>query len=192
LVRSIPFLSEQVETIMGGRSEMRVPSGGGSNYSGGGGGSSSGGGGSGCFASGTLVKTIAGPKDIATLNKGDLVITFDPHCNMEVVRPILKVAHKRNIICEITFADGKTLRTTATHSLSVGRVWKKVSQLKAGDCLTCLSATGLIESNAIASISRSSGMEDVHNLVVEGNFTFIAGDVLAHSFTHCRAARIVA
>ena len=111
---------------MGGRSEMRVQSGG------------PGGGGSGCFASGTFVKTAAGPRYIATLGKGDLVVTFDQQRNTQVVRPILKVVHKRNVIWEIKFVDGQILRTTATHSLCVAGAWKKVCEIKAGDFLTCV------------------------------------------------------
>src|SRR5436190_3772804 len=104
---------------MGGRSEMRSPS--------------KGGGSSGCFPAGTLVRTTDGPRDIASLKKGDRVASYDWRHNAEVRQPVLKLSRKRNSIWVVTFADGHRIRTTASHSLRVNGAWKSAGSIKPGD-----------------------------------------------------------
>lgn len=162
---------------MGGRSECRTPSGGG--------------GSSGCFPAGAMVKTTDGPRDISSLKKGDWVVSYDWRHHTEVRQPVLKLVRKRNSVWVIAFADGYRIRTTASHSLRVNGAWKTVGSVKPGDRVHCVDEAGKEISREVAGSAQSGEMEDVFNIVVRGNFTFIVDGVLAHSFTRFRLLRVL-
>jgi hypothetical protein len=145
---------------------------------------------SGCFPAGTKVETPYGTRDIARLSTGDFVLAVDLQTSRTRKRKILKIdVHHSNRIWALTFSDGSAVRTTAAHSFLVAGKWEKASRIYIGDTLAVSSADGLSEKTVISSEATES-MEPVYNLIVEGDFNFIADGVLAHSFTRLRAVKI--
>ena len=162
-------------------------SGGGGGFNSGGGG---GGGGNGCFPAGTSIATPEGACDIALLSKGDLVLAVDIHTGQIRKRKILKIAvHGANRIWVLRFSDGSAIRTTAVHSFLVEGSWKKASQIRGGDTLAVSSPHGLRDKTVVVSEATES-VETVYNLIVDGDFNFIADGILAHSFTYLRALKV--
>jgi hypothetical protein len=162
----------------------------GSGNKGGGGGSGGGGGGNGCFPAGTSIATPDGTCDIAQLSKGDLVLAVDIRTGQIRKRKILKIAiHGANRIWVLRFSDGSAIRTTAVHSFLVKGSWKKASQIREGDTLAVSSPHGLSDITVVASEATES-VETVYNLIVDGDFNFIADGILAHSFTYLRALKV--
>lgn len=143
-----------------------------------------------CFPAGTLIKTPTGFLDIASASKGDWVLAFDPYGAVLRPRRILKVCHHgKQRVWEIRFADGSSLRTTASHSLSVAEGWKRVRHLRAGDIVRCLDATGEFVGRRVVCSSSTAAVEEVFNLIVGEDFTFVADGVVAHSFSYFRRLR---
>jgi hypothetical protein len=163
--------------------------GGGGGNSGGGGGNSGGGGG--CFPAGTIISTPNGICDIARLSNGDLVLAVDIHTNQIRKRKILKVVvHDANKIWVLRLSDGSVLRTTAVHSFLINGIWKKASQIREGDKLAVYSSQGVRDITIDAS-EASDSVETVYNLIVDGDFNFIASGILTHSFTYLRTLRVI-
>jgi hypothetical protein len=152
----------------------------------------SGGGGSSCFPKGTLVATPYGLSDISTLKEGDHVIAFGRDNDALRVRRILrKMSHGRSRLWTIHFSDGTSLRTTSVHCFRVENQWVKAFNLSPGATVTCV-GDGKLGSKVVVRSEASQEFEPVFNLIVEGDFTFIADGVLAHSFSHFRGLRTLA
>ncbi len=146
----------------------------------------------GCFPAGTLIATPSGGIDIASMKVGDLVLAFDPRRSVLRSRRILDVRkHEKNTIWEMVFTDGNRLRTTASHSFCVSGTWKQARHIVASDCLNSIHASGRITTRQVASSFSTTEVEEVFNLIVDGDFSFVADGVMAHSFTHFRLLRMV-
>jgi hypothetical protein len=146
--------------------------------------------GSGCFPAGTAVATPAGLQDIAALHAGDVVLGVCTGTGLATARRILHVRkYTGRRLWTITLVDGSVLRTTAWHSYAVGTEWKRSRDLKAGDVLTRLhsaNADGVV----VAASAATSNCADVYNIIVEGDFTFVADGMLVHSFSYLRGLRV--
>ncbi len=146
----------------------------------------------GCFPAGTRIETPRGVVDIASAKEGDIVLAFDRSRNMLRSRRIIKVCkYGKNTIWEIVFTDGKRIRTTASHSFCVGHIWRQARQIVATDYLCCLDASGRIATRQVAMSSSTTELEEVFNLIVDGDFSFVADGLVAHSFSYFRALRIL-
>lgn len=143
-----------------------------------------------CFPAGTLIETPDGLRDIASLNEGDVVFAFDLARNTLRARRILKACKfGKKQIWEIAFTDGSRLRTTPSHSLRVAQAWKQAGHLREGDLVCSFDPSGEMEHRQVAYSSPTNDVEEVFNLIVEGEFSFVADGVVAHSFSHFRAVR---
>jgi|GEM_PF-3247341 len=155
------------------------------NYGGGGGGGSGG-----CFPRGTRISTPSGSMDIGEVQVGDYVSSVIPTTGQIVAHRVLKVAaHPSRKIWHIRFDDGSEVRTTATHSFRVGKRWVTAARVRAGDHMQTLGCSVPSSARTVAESCGTEDMQDVFNLIVEGENNFIADDVLAHSFTHFKAVR---
>jgi hypothetical protein len=152
----------------------------------GGSGRTGGGGGATCFPYGTLIRTPHGLIDIAKLSTGDVVIGVDPLTQEQKPRKILRVVppHPSRVLT-IDFIDGTSVRTTMRHSFLLEGKWKKACKIRAGHSMTFISGTSVGQKRVLGK-RLGDAMEPVVNLIVEGDFTFIADDVIAHSFTYFR------
>lgn len=149
----------------------------------------SGGGGSNCFPKGTLVGTPYGLSDISTLQEGDHVIAFGRESNAPRVRRILrKRSHGRSRLWTVHFSDGTSLRTTAVHCFRVEDQWVKALDITPGTAVACV-RNGSLGTKVVVRSEASQEAEPVFNLIVEGDFTFIADGALVHSFSYFRGLR---
>lgn len=145
-----------------------------------------------CFPAGTLIETPYGLRDIDSIAKNEIVLAFNPKQNSFFPRKILKVyKHKKNTIWEVSFTDGSKVRTTANHSFLVARKWRRTRQIHKGDHLSSIDEFGGHVTRQVVDCSSTSHMEEVFNLVVEGDFSFIADGIIAHSFSYFREIRIL-
>lgn len=144
-----------------------------------------------CFPAGTTIRTPTGPRDIASARPSDVVFAFDPGRNVLRTRRILKVCkYDRQGLWKLDFADGTELRTTGHHSFRVLDTWKKAQDIVTGDTLCCINAAGNVETRRVIRSIPMPEAEVVYNLIVEGEFSFVADGVIAHSFTHLRRLRM--
>jgi hypothetical protein len=145
---------------------------------------------SGCFPAGTLITTAQGDLNIAAVREGDFVTTLDSHGQVVKGRRVVRVLkHCRCRIWRIRFADGQFVRTTAIHCFLVGANWVQARYLREGHLVSTVSPLGEV---ILRRVSRSIGddeLEDVYNLIVEDDFTFLAEGFVVHSFTRFRSFR---
>ena len=145
-----------------------------------------------CFPAGTLIETPHGVLDIAAVKEGDHVLAFDPRQAALRTRRILKVCkHEQSRIWEIGFTDGSRIRTTAIHSFRVAGTWKQARHVGECDDVCGLDASGQMATRQVASSSPTTNVEEVFNLIVEGEFSFVADGVVAHSFSYFKALRVL-
>jgi len=142
-----------------------------------------------CFPKGTMVLTPIGNKEISRLNEGDYVISIGSN-NKTCTSKILKVkGYTNKPLWKITFNDGTSVKTTASHSFLIGDRWVKSSNIKQGNIVSCYINGKIISKKVIFSSSIES-TDDVYNIYVENNFNFIADGVMAHSFSYFRLSRM--
>ena len=150
-----------------------------------------GGGGGGCFSAGTSILTPSGIRDIASLLPGDIV--FGVNCKDGTLqpKPVLKVIrHRDNWIWELALQNGSKVKTTSIHSFKSGAKWLKASNIKPGDVVQTANKFGRLEEQWVVRSCALSVAEDVYNLIVKDNFTFVADGFVAHSFTYFRSMRM--
>lgn len=150
-----------------------------------------GGGGGDCFPAGTMIKTPAGEMGIEQVEKGDIVYSYDSNEMALVCKRVLARtnAHDSANIIKISFADESYIYTTKNHPFLTCKKWKKAKDLNTGDKL-CAASTGLKTGvKNIVSITPIKQLLPVYNLIVEGNFNFIADGVVVHSFSYLKSAR---
>lgn len=144
----------------------------------------------GCFPAGTLITTAQGDLDIAAVREGDFVTALDSHRRVAKSRRVLRVLkHNHCRIWCIRFADGQVMRTTAIHCFLVGTSWVQARYLREGHLVSTVSSSGEVAFRRVLQSISTDEVEDVYNLVVEDNFTFLAEGAVAHSFTHFRSFR---
>lgn len=143
-----------------------------------------------CFPQGALVSTPSGLRDIALLQEGESVLSFEAGSPLPRARRILrKITHGPHRLWELRFDDGALLRTTASHSFEAGGKWIKARDIVPGASITSLEG-GRRSSKVVLRSQAAEAVEPVFNLIVEGDFTFVVDGVLAHSFTVLRRLRV--
>ena len=150
--------------------------------------SSGGGGGSnGCFPAGTMIQTKSSRKDISSISRGDIVLSINKVNGRIEAKPVLKVQrHSDNHIWVLELTDGKKVKTTSVHSFSSDGKWVKASKIKARDSINIVNGQGEFQEGCVVSSSPLHQTEDVYNLIVKDNFSFVADGFVVHSFTNLR------
>jgi hypothetical protein len=130
--------------------------------------------------------TAAGLRRIDALDQGDDVYAFCDATNQIVERKIEKhVVHSAARIWEILILDAdQPIGTTGCHLFLTRRGWKRTRQLRPGDFLHTGDGWAKIQS-----VQVTTRIEPVYNLIVDGDLTFIADGVVAHSFAYFRVLR---
>ncbi len=153
--------------------------------------SGGGGGNGGCFPKGTLVSTPSGKKDITTLRKGQLISGVNPLTGDIEPRKILKIcSHAPCSIWELEFEGGKRIRTTSIHSFLISKGWERASRILPSDEILVIDTQGQIQKSFVVSSNQTNVTENVYNLIVDDDFTFIADGAVVHSFTYFRNFRV--
>jgi Pretoxin HINT domain len=133
-----------------------------------------------CFAAGTLVHTIDGPRPIDSLQIGDRVLSQNPSTGLLVFEPV--VATHLNASCttlRIAIED-ETIVATGIHRFwKPGKGWTMARELKAGDRLRMVG--GVVEIQSI----EADATQPVYNLDVAQNRDFFVGKtgLLVHDFS---------
>ncbi len=123
-----------------------------------------------CFAAGTPVHTIDGPRPIESIQVGDRVLSQDPSTGVLGFQPVLAVHHTKSAATVRVVVDGEELVATGIHRFwKAGQGWVTSRDLKPGDRLRALGA--VVEVKSI----EAARSQPVHNLDVAGNHDFLVG-----------------
>ncbi len=127
-----------------------------------------------CFAAGTPVRTIAGPRPIETLKVGDVVLTQSTATGALGYRPILVVHHNPPSPTYRIRVDGDAIVSSPFHRFWVaGRGWVMARSLKAGDPVRTLGGVRSVEA------IEPDRVQPVFNLDVAEDASFFAGAAAA-------------
>ena len=141
-----------------------------------------------CFPLTTKILTPCGPRDLASLRVGDLVLSQAVSGRINVQKVTRKLDKGDAIISVVTLQDGRKLRTTGHHTVLSNRGWVRVDTLEVGDILSCVDSSGRpYHSNVVA--LQTEAVEPVFNLYTTGDHNVIADGVVAHNFTAFRVLR---
>jgi len=123
-----------------------------------------------CFAAGTAVHTINGPKSIEWIEVGDRVLSQNPATGAMSYQPVLLVHHNApSSLLKLTIGP-ETLLATGIHRFwKVGKGWTMARDLKPGDVVRTLGGALKVEA------SEPAGVAPVYNLDVAENRDFFVG-----------------
>lgn len=137
-----------------------------------------------CFPATARVLTATGPRPIADVEPGDLVISYRPD-GTTCVRPVTrKLAHGECTIHRVVLDRGVALRATANHRVLTTRGWLKVRDLHPGD-----EVVRPEDRSVVVEVQAEPKPEPVYNLYTAGEHTFVVEGVVVHNFTHLRVLR---
>lgn len=146
-----------------------------------------GGGGGGCFPGDVNVLTPRGLKKIASLKKGDLILSYSSKCSgpgLSARRVTKLLSHAAQSIETVHFSEGQPLRTTRNHTLLTTRGWLRIDKLKKGD--TVIKSDG---STRRVEERSSNHLEPVYNLHTAGEHNFVVEGCVVHNFSRFRLLR---
>jgi Hint domain len=133
-----------------------------------------------CFATGTAVLTLNGPRAIETLRTGDLVLTGVGPQEARNIASILSVHRSQASRTIRLVVGGEALDTTEGHPfLTPGSGWKRAGDLKPGDDVQTIQGRARVEASEV----REGGT--VWNLRLAGSSSFLVGDLgmVVHDIT---------
>lgn len=144
----------------------------------------------GCFPKGTMITTPYGQVDIISLRAGDLVMSFNRMTGTFSSNSIIKVqTYSRRKLWKIILDNGESISTTASHSFSVDGRWVPAKSIRAGDKLQYRVNNGHLHIKTVIQSLQCEDIDDVYNLIVENNYSYIAEGAICHSFTFFRPLR---
>lgn len=130
-----------------------------------------------CFAAGTPVHTLLGPRPIETLQVGDQALCEDPETGALGYQPIVRVLHNPpSVTLKIRLAgapedEGAAIVATPIHRFwQAGKGWVLARDLKPGTPLRLLGGVARVES-----VEPSDRAVPVFNLELAGGHTFFVG-----------------
>ena len=134
-----------------------------------------------CFAAGTPVRTIEGPRSIELIRTGDQVLSQDAATGALAFRPVLTVHHNPpDKTLRIAIENGDAVVASRFHRFWLaGLGWTMARDLKPGDVIRTLDAT-----RRVAAVEPAP-MQPVFNLDVAGSRTYFVGHsaMLVHDNT---------
>jgi tetratricopeptide (TPR) repeat protein len=137
-----------------------------------------------CFAAGTPVQTLAGPRPIEALKLGDRVLSQDTATGELAYQPIVGVYHNPpNAVVKVRLG-GEAIVATGIHRFwKAGKGWTMARDLRPGDAVRTLGGTA-----SVASVEPGP-VQPVFNLEVAENRDFFVGQggALVHDNSLVRA-----
>ena len=132
-----------------------------------------------CFAAGTLVHTIAGPRNIESISIGDRVLAQDTTKGTLSFQPVL-ATHVNGPANTLRISIGdETIIATGIHRFwQAGKGWTMARDLKPGDRLRMIGGIAKVES------IEPGEPEMVYNLTVAAGHDFLVGaaGLLVHDY----------
>ncbi len=136
--------------------------------------------GSSCFAAGTVVRTIEGPRAIETIHVGDRVLSQGTSSGQLVFQPVVAIHHNAPAPTLRIAIGGETIVATGIHRFwKAAKGWTMARELKAGDRLRMIGGTATVQS------VEPGKPQPVYNLDVAENRDFFVGTkgLLVHDFS---------
>ena len=133
-----------------------------------------------CFAAGTPVWTVEGPRPIERLRIGDLVLSQDPESGQLAYKPVLRTTVGPPLKLVKVLAGNESFDCTGGHLFWVsGKGWSRARQLQAADVLHGVTGTTLVAT------VEAGPKQKAHNLVVADFNTYFVGQrkILVHDVT---------
>jgi hypothetical protein len=130
-----------------------------------------------CFAAGTTVRTLAGPRPIESIAVGDQLLTQEPRTGALGYHPVVEAAHNPPDKLLRIDLGGEAIKVTGIHRFwRAGKGWVMARELKPGDVVRCLGGVATVNS------VEPAGVEPVYNLrVLQAESYFVGGaSLLAH------------
>lgn len=106
-----------------------------------------------CFSGDTQIATLAGSLAIANIRVGDYVLT------RKGPRRVLANSRRHAAVGLVRFSTGAELLGTADHPVYTTRGWTRLDQLREGDTVCALYASG-ISTSAVSGAARASNAND--------------------------------
>jgi Pretoxin HINT domain len=123
-----------------------------------------------CFAAGTPVHTIDGPRAIESICVGDRVLSQDTATGALGFQPVLAIHHTKSAATVRVTLDGETIAATGIHRFwKAGQGWVTARDLRPGDRVRALGA--VVEVKAV----EAAPSQPVYNLDVADNHDFLVG-----------------
>jgi hypothetical protein len=123
-----------------------------------------------CFAAGTPVRTIDGPRPIESIQVGDRVLSQDTTTGVLGFQPVLAIHHTPSAATVRVTLDGETIVATGIHRFwRAGQGWATARDLKPGDRVRALGAVVTVKAVEVAP------SQPVYNLDVADNHDFLVG-----------------
>jgi hypothetical protein len=123
-----------------------------------------------CFAAGTPVKTLEGPKPIEDVRVGDQVLAQDVKTGRLAYTPVVAVYHNKPAPTFRVKAAGVSIVATGIHRFwKAGHGWTMTRDLKPGDVLRTVGGTARVEA------VDSDSVQPVYNLEVAESHSFFVG-----------------
>ncbi len=134
-----------------------------------------------CFAAGTSVRTLAGPRPIEAIRGGDQVLAQDEASGALAFQPVVFIHHNPpGKTLRVSFADGTSVVSSVYHRFwRVNRGWAMARELEPGDILRTLGGRARVEK------VEPDAIQPLYNLDVARSRTFFAGgdQLLVHDNT---------
>jgi hypothetical protein len=132
-----------------------------------------------CFAAGTLVETVTGPRKIEAIAVGDRVLSQQTSTGGLSFQPVLATHINGPADTARITVDGETIVATGIHRFwKAAAGWTMARDLKPGDRLRMIGGIVTVES------IQPGAPQKVYNLTVAENNTFMVGKagMLVHDF----------
>jgi Pretoxin HINT domain len=133
-----------------------------------------------CFAAGTSVQTMSGPRKIELLAVGDRVLSQDTSTGALSFQPVLATTVRPGATTLRLKIDSDTIVATGIHRFwKAGKGWTMARDLKPGDRLRRVDGVATVQS------IDPDAVQSVYNLSVAENRSFLIGKagVLVHDVT---------
>ncbi len=125
-----------------------------------------------CFAAGTPVRTIGGPRAIEGLATGDIVLSRDVETGRLAFRPVIAVYHNPPAATiRVGFGNRDVVATGIHRFWKAGAGWTMARDLKPGDLIRT------VEGVAKVLTVDPAPRQKVYNLLVDGGHSFFVGEV---------------
>ena len=133
-----------------------------------------------CFAKGTLVRTVLGPRPIEELQVGDRVLTSDVTTGVLEVRPVVAVRHNPpSPTLRLTLGSETVVATPIHRFWKAGVGWVMARDLKPGDAVRAIG--GVVQ---VVATERDT-VQPVYNLEVAEGRSYFVGErgALVHDYS---------
>ncbi len=132
-----------------------------------------------CFAPGTPVQTLFGPRPIESIQIGDQVAARDENTGVTSWKPVVRLFKNENQqIVKVTFRDAQNLKESIDASLLhpfwvIGRGWTAANKLETGDHIARLIGDPLTVVDVVAEVNLS----DTYNFEVDDVHSYFVGNM---------------